>query len=92
MATRSKNRRRKKSKKRGALGLLVLELIGVAAFAALLTAAQGQRAAAVDASQIPDRPVQTNRVVAEKTVTGVRVGRSLLKSSVTYGKLDFSRA
>ena len=67
MATRSKNRRRKKSKKRGALGLLVLELIGVAAFAALLTAAQGQRAAAVDASQIPDRPVQTNRVVAENT-------------------------
>ena len=67
MANRSKNRRRKKNKKRGALGILSLELIGVAAFAALLTVAQGQRATAVDASQASDRPIQSNNVAIEST-------------------------
>ena len=67
MATRNKKRRRKKSKKRGALGLLGLELIGVAAFAALLTAAQGHREAAVDASPIADQPAQADRVAVENT-------------------------
>ena len=51
MAKRSKNRKRKKNKRQGALGLLALELVGVAAFAATLTFAQGQRDASVDASQ-----------------------------------------
>lgn len=67
MANRSKKQRRKKSKKRGALGLLSLELIGVAAFAALLTAAQGQRDAAADASQTPSRPAPASRVAVENT-------------------------
>ncbi len=60
MANRSKSRKRKKSKKRGAVGLLALELIGVAAFAALLTFAQGQREASVDASQISNSVVPAN--------------------------------
>ena len=67
MANRNKNRRRKKNKKGSALGLLSLELIGVAAFAALLTVAQGQRAASVDALQTPDRPVQSDVVAIENT-------------------------
>ena len=69
MANRSKNRRRNKSKKRGALGLLSLELIGVAAFAALLTAVQGQRdTTGVDASQSPNRSAQVNSLAVENTV------------------------
>ena len=68
MANRNKNRARKKSTKRGALGLLTLELVGVAAFAALLTTAQGQRAAAVGASQTPDQPAFSNSVAFESTV------------------------
>jgi len=67
MASRSKNRKRKKSTKRGALGLLSLELIGVAAFAALLTVAQGQRDAAADASQNPNRSAQTSGTTDEYT-------------------------
>ena len=41
MAKRNKNRKRKKNKKQGTVGLLALELVGVAAFAATLTFAQG---------------------------------------------------
>jgi len=67
MANRTKNRRRKKNKKRGAVGLLALELVGVAAFAALLTFAQGQREAAVDASPVPAAPVQATSVAVENT-------------------------
>ena len=67
MANRSKNRRRKKSKTRGALGLLSLELIGVAAFAALLTTAQGNRDAAADAAEASNRPVQSNFVAVDNT-------------------------
>ena len=67
MANRSKKRRRKKSKKRGAMGLIGLELIGVAAFAALLTTVQSQRDAAVDASQISKWPAQANQFAVENT-------------------------
>jgi hypothetical protein len=44
MANRKKKSRRNRNKKRnGAVGLLFLELIGVVAFAALLTTARGER-------------------------------------------------
>ena len=67
MTNRSKKRGRKKSTKRGALGLLALELIGVAAFAAVLTVAQSQRDAATNASQILNRPAPASRVAVENT-------------------------
>ena len=60
MTKRSKNRKRKKNKKQGALGLLALELVGVAAFAATLTFAQGQRDSSVDASQFSNSSVSAN--------------------------------
>ena len=60
MAKRNKNRTRKKSKKQGALGLLALELIGVAAFAATLTFAQGQRDISADASQFSNSSMSAN--------------------------------
>ena len=60
MAKRSKSRKRKKNKKQGAVGLLALELVGVAALAATLTFAQGQRDASVDASQISNSSKSAN--------------------------------
>ena len=59
MADRNKKRARKKNKKRGAMGLLVLELVGVAMFAMLLTFAQGQRATAGNASQVSNAGMPT---------------------------------
>ena len=64
MAKRNKNRTRKKSKKQGAVGLLALELVGVAVFAATLTFAQGQRNASADASQFPNSSMSANVVEA----------------------------
>ena len=65
MADRNKKRARKKNKKRGAMGLLVLELVGVAMFAMLLTFAQGQRATAGNASQGSNAGMPTGSVGTE---------------------------
>ena len=67
MANRSKSRRRKKSTKRGAFGLLSLQLIAVVAFAALLTGAQDQRDAAVEALQTPNQNFQSTNFAIENS-------------------------
>ena len=65
MADRNKNRARNKNKKRGAMGLLVLELLGVAAFAMILTFAQGQRGTAGAASQVSNAVLPTANIGTE---------------------------
>jgi len=71
--------KRRKKKRSGAIGLLFLELVGVLAFAFLLTTARSERQATVDHQST--QPTMTNTMPANLTHGNNQIGNNQISNN-----------